>query len=101
MGTYNNWNPGALGQSTLILLSLPTGNNDITGLAGGTIDGQMVVIVNLSGISTARFLHQDPGSLAQNQFVNINGAPMGGSIFQTVAYIYDLTAQVWRCFSEQ
>jgi hypothetical protein len=82
-------------------LSLPTGNNDITGLAGGTIDGQLVAVINLSATNTVRFLHQNPGSLAQNQFVNINAAPVGGSIFQAVAYVYDLTAQVWRCLTEQ
>ena len=82
-------------------MSLPTGNNDITGLAGGTIDGQLVVVIALSAVNTVRFLHQNPGSLAQNQFININGASVGGSIFQTVAYIYDLTAQLWRCFTEQ
>lgn len=73
-GTVNNWVPGTgLNSSGSTLIQFAgTADLIVTGLAGGSVTGQTVTIVNNSATATAvvYFVNQSGSSLLANRFAN-------------------------------
>jgi hypothetical protein len=86
---YDNWNPGALGQNTLIRCTTDGSTRSVRGLVGG-VDGKVVCLQNVNS-STAvgeSWVAEDAAATAANRFRT--GFTSGGCFYR-----YDGTLSRW------
>jgi hypothetical protein len=84
-GPTDNWNPGALGQNTLVLYN--GGANNLTGMVGG-VDGKIVTLLATSGHAQASIQNEDAGSAAANRFLTSSGAPTSINVQGSHTWVY-------------
>ena len=93
---FDNWNPGALGQITLIRAITDGASRNVQGLVGGVV-GKIICLMNIdpAGGNTPTWVHLSGSASAQNRFVNSGGLNKNGQSFGCVWYYYDST-NLWR-----
>jgi hypothetical protein len=86
---FDNWNPGALGQNTLIRCTTDGSTRNVRGLLGG-VDGKVVCLSNVNAsISVGEsWQAEDPAATAANRFRS--GFTSGGCLYR-----YDGTLARW------
>jgi len=86
---FDNWNPGALGQNTLIRCTTDGSTRSVRGMVGG-VDGKVVCLANVNS-STAvgeSWVAEDAAATAANRFRS--GFTSGGCLYR-----YDGTLSRW------
>ncbi len=86
---YDNWNPGALGQNTLIRCTTDGSTRSVRGLVGG-VDGKIVCLMNANSSASVgeNWVVEDAAATAANRFRT--GFLSGGCF-----YYYDGTLARW------
>ena len=90
---FDNWNPGALGNVTLINCTTDGSSRGVRGLQGGS-EGKIVCLLNRnSSVSVVEsWAHEDGAATAANRFRNFGGAALSSGC---IWYIYDGTNSRW------
>jgi len=87
--SFDNWNPGSLGQNTLIRCTTDGSSRSVRGLVGG-VDGKTVTLLNVnsSPSTTESWVGEDAAATAANRFRT--GFVSGGC-----QYVYDGGLSRW------
>jgi hypothetical protein len=92
-GNTNDWNPGTLGQNTLILYN--GGANLLTGLVGGSA-GKIVTLMATQGNAQASIQNDDASSTAANRFLTSSGSPTSINVQGAHTFVYVGSESRWH-----
>lgn len=93
---FDNWNPGALGNVTLIKCTTDASTRTVRGLQGG-VDGKIVCLLNINPNPShaESWAHEDSSATPAHRFRNVGGGSVNSGC---IWYYYDGTNARWSHF---
>lgn len=89
-GNTDDWAPGVAGAARI--QATPAGAATVTGLEAG-VDGQYLIVTNMSAVDDVTLLAQNAGSVAANRFASNGDTVLGPG--QSAAFLYDGVLARW------